>query len=226
MNGLKHHGKTAQYLQDWALTMWDTATPEQVLEMLLKTSELADLEYAECSPEREEELLEELQNPYPADDKKDKYDDNDDIDDLKDRMRKTRLAIWAVQIGALKTAVGKLSDHSASINRLYDALGELSRGVSTETSFDVQFVSKIPRGEDLWSRALSIAAIEKYPTSRQDILEAGAKRLGIRSEQVATIVNNYRSKTPANRIDLVRLVGLAKDMDNCGDIELLKELKK
>jgi hypothetical protein len=226
MKGSNHHGKTAQYLQHWVLEMWDTATSDQVLEMLTKTSELADLEYEECSPKREEELLEELQNPDPADDSEGRCNDDSDIDDLKDKMRKARLAIWAVQVGALKAAIGKLSEHSVSINGLYDALGELSRGVSAETSFDVRDVSKIPRGDDLWSRALLIAAIEKYPSNRQNILKDAAKRLGIRSKQAAAIVNNYRSKTPANRLDLVRLVGLAKSMDDCGDIDILKEMTK
>jgi len=227
MKSSNHHGKAAQYLQDWARKYWDTATPVQVLEMLSELSELADLEYAECSPNREEELREKLQNPFPTDDDEDDDEDRDeDIDGQIDVMRKARLAIWTVQVGAVKAAIGKLSDSVESVGGLYDALGELSRGVSTESSFEVRDVSKIPRGGILWYRAMAIAAIEKYPDDRTSILEGAAKRLGIRKKQVATFVNNYRSKTPPNRRDLMQLVGLAKNMDDCGDIELLKELEK
>jgi len=208
----------AQYLQDWTRNRWEAATPEDVQEMLAKVSELADLEYAECSPECESEFSAELDGNEIGEEK--------DYYDSIDNMRRDRLAIWAVQVAALKVAVGKLSDHSVSINGLYNALGELSRGVSAETSFNVRDVSKIPQGDDLWSRAMLIAAIDKYPANRQDIQKGAAKRLGIQNAQVATIVNNYRSKTPTNRLDLVRLVGLAMDMDDCGDIDLLKELKK
>lgn len=208
----------AQYLQDWTRNHWETATPEDVQEMLAKISELADIEYAECSPDRETGFSKEPDGT--------EIDEGKDYYDRIDEMRRDRLAVWAVQVAALKVAVGKLSDHSVSINGLYNALGELSRGVSAETSFDVRDVSKIPQGDDLWSRAILIAAINKYPANRQDIQKGAAKRLGIRIRQVATIVNNYRSKTPANRLDLVRLVDLAKSMDDCGDIDILKELKK
>ena len=191
--------------------------------MLSEVSKLADLEYAQCSPKREEELLEELRSSLPTDDDKDQ---DEDFDSQIDVMRKARLAIWDVQVGALKAAIGQMSDSVEAISGLYDALGSRSRGVSTETSFSVRGVSKVPRNDDLWCRAMAIAAVERYPDSRTSVLEGAAKLLGIRSKQVATIVNNFRSKTPANRPDLVRLVGLAENMDDCGDTDLLKELKK
>jgi hypothetical protein len=218
--------KAKNFLEKWVETAAEKPTDEDVVSMLIHLAEMVDKEFVHCNREQEAKLEKEKIKKEKTIEGWSHNPENEKEHKAKiDKMRKHRLGLWSILASGLKTVLAMKEVRSFAVDALIMSLGELARGQSKVTAFDVKAKSNRPTQEDLWLRAKFIAAIKKYPENKKAIVKKAAKVMNKSEKKVEKIAYNFDSgPTPSPELAHLVLVAMNWDEKDMSVVDLLGDL--